>query len=253
MSEPLTMSAERESYIRRGIYDGYACNTIMGEALRELDATRLELERVKSELASSLVITPKKLEREDDWKYVKRIMMKKTADLTHAEIEIICRCFEDSMYEEVELSSRLRDQGDELDRVRGENSAFWNVAEIADMIAGTWGGMFSTDLMEALRRLPNVSEMIRKVRADSVMDGADNLSDSYMDRVEAEELECEKLRSDVDRLRGVLTDLVEFASPCECADADKADIAAGDLEDECFSCMVRRIATSEIDRKEVTT
>lgn len=75
-----------------------------------LDDATARAERAEETLQSSLIITPDRAAREDDWKRVKRIMMKPDP-LSNDEVGVIVRCLEDSMRQELAL-------GDELTRLR---------------------------------------------------------------------------------------------------------------------------------------
>lgn len=65
-----------------------------------------ERDRLRELLDSSFVITPKRIEREDAWGRVKRIMEKKPP-LTADEVGVIVWCLEDSMREEMELADQM--------------------------------------------------------------------------------------------------------------------------------------------------
>lgn len=90
--------------------------------IEELIAANAELQQ---RLDSSLVITPEKTRREDDWKRVKRIMMRPIPTYTYDEIRAICCCFEDSMYEEITLCDRIQ----KLERVAEAARKAWEHSE----------------------------------------------------------------------------------------------------------------------------
>lgn len=83
----------------------------------ERDAAIQRAEESEAKLQSSLVITPERVVKNDDWGKVKRIMWK-PGPLESEEVNIIVRCLEDSMYEEVTLAAVIRKQKAELVALR---------------------------------------------------------------------------------------------------------------------------------------